>query len=239
MSTRCRAPAACPCLPLSLCCRQLLDWSCTSTTLTLMDWFKLSDIGTSLYFVQWTVQMRSQKRRGERQPRWLKLCQGMLIFTGLLLLLWVPLLLFSSAAPTYIVPAVQSHGVNATLRAASGGTCADFPLFAGGGRRQQQQFLPGASSLPEELATYAAEQFQLLCVAEVSEVELQVCWGTHVSPWRQIPHQATSMRHPGAAAGRRRFLGGDAASAAAAAACPAQRGGRRSGHQPQVHALQA
>ena len=89
-----------PVLPLSLCRRQLLDWSCTSTTLTLMDWFKLSDIGTSLYFVQWTVQMRSQKRRGERQPRWLKLCQGMLIFTGLLLLLWVPLLLFSSAAPT-------------------------------------------------------------------------------------------------------------------------------------------
>lgn len=31
--------------------RLLLDWTCTATTLTLMDWFKLEDIAVSLYFV--------------------------------------------------------------------------------------------------------------------------------------------------------------------------------------------
>ena len=33
--------------------RQLLDWACTPTTLTLSDWFKLEDINMSLYFVTW------------------------------------------------------------------------------------------------------------------------------------------------------------------------------------------
>lgn len=95
--------------------------------------------------------------------------QGLLLFAGLLLLLWVPLLLFSSAAPTFVIPKIQSHGVNATLHATWGSAAAaDFPLCAAGGRRQCQQFLPDDSSLPEELSTqgYRAAQFQLLCTGQ-------------------------------------------------------------------------
>ena len=83
----------------------------------------------------------------------------------------MPLLLFSSAAPTYIVPAVLSHRTNATLHAAGLEGAADFPLYAGGGRRQQRQFLPDDTSLPDELGiSYAAAQFQLLCTTEVGWV---------------------------------------------------------------------
>ncbi|PRW58918.1 piezo-type mechanosensitive ion channel-like protein isoform X1 [Chlorella sorokiniana] len=157
--------------------RLLLDWTCTATTLTLMDWFKLEDIAVSLYFVAWNRKLRATKRLGERQPRWLKLVQGLLLFAGLLLLLWVPLLLFSSAAPTFVIPKIQSHGVNATLHAAWGSAAAaDFPLYAAGGRRQCQQFLPDDSSLPEELATqgYKAAQFQLLCTGQDADAYWEV-----------------------------------------------------------------
>jgi len=103
--------------------------------------------------------------------------QGLLLFAGLLLLLWVPLLLFSSAAPTFVIPKVQSHGVNATLHAAWGSAAAaDFPLYAAGGRRQCQQFLPDDSSLPEELSTqgYRAAQFQLLCTGQDADAYWEV-----------------------------------------------------------------
>ncbi len=64
---------------------------------------------------------------------------------GLLLLLWVPLLVFSSGNPTYQVPSVTAFSVNASLTAAgaAGGASAargsgsglHFPLFAAGDRR--------------------------------------------------------------------------------------------------------
>lgn len=115
--------------------------------------------------------MRRFKRFGQRQPRWLKISQGGLLAAGLLLLLWVPLFLFSSAAPTYAIPAIQAHRFNATLRVGGGisgaplGAAAEFPLFAGGARRQVQQYLPSDSALPDELVTFSAEQFQLVCTA--------------------------------------------------------------------------
>lgn len=158
--------------------RELLDWSCTATSLTLFDWLKLEDISISLFFVTVSRQNRQRHRLGERQPRYTKffqvctknicmpfgcmthqsrrsccvcvlisptisscfdvpavlwmhslICsplnpsirplhviisslrclsnwvsvQGTLLFLGLLLLLWVPLLVFSSGNPTYQV----------------------------------------------------------------------------------------------------------------------------------------
>lgn len=55
--------------------RALLDWSCTATTLSLFDWFKLEDINTSLYFVAVTRDGRERRVLGERQPRYLKFLQ--------------------------------------------------------------------------------------------------------------------------------------------------------------------
>ena len=117
--------------------------------------------------------------------------QGTLLFVGLLLLLWVPLLAFSSGAPTYTIPAVASFSANASFAAtnsgggslwqpgqplqaapaaatASGATAvAEFPVFSTGNRRALQQWLPDDSAMPDELSTYAAQQFQLLCSAPV------------------------------------------------------------------------
>lgn len=209
LCSRTRAPGS-RAPSLSFLLRLLLDWTCTPTTLTLNDWFKLEDISQALYFTTWNRKLRAAKRPGERQPRWLKLLQarraaaaertrglastpacvqprkhhpspspqGALLFFGLVLLLWVPLLLFSSAAPTYVVPRVEAHAVNATLRAAGGawqGSVAEFSLFSGGRQRQQRQFLPDNGSMPGDLTgTYVPSQFQLLCTAEVR----WRCWCT-------------------------------------------------------------
>lgn len=109
---------------------------------------------------------------------------------GLLLLLWVPLLAFSSGAPTYTIPAVTSFSANASFAATNSGggslwqpgqppkaaaaatgsgvtAVAEFPVFSTGNRRAQQQWLPDDSTMPDELSTYAAQQFQLLCSAPV------------------------------------------------------------------------
>jgi hypothetical protein len=56
--------------------RELLDWSCTATCLTLFDWLKLEDIHTSLFFVTCSRRSRRRHALGERQPRWLKFFQA-------------------------------------------------------------------------------------------------------------------------------------------------------------------
>ena len=55
--------------------RALLDWSCTATTLSLFDWFKLEDINASLFYVAVTRDGRERRALGERQPRYLKFLQ--------------------------------------------------------------------------------------------------------------------------------------------------------------------
>jgi hypothetical protein len=56
--------------------RELLDWSCTATTLQLFDWLKLEDISISLFFVTVSRQNRQRGHRlGERQPRYIKFFQ--------------------------------------------------------------------------------------------------------------------------------------------------------------------
>lgn len=55
--------------------RELLDWSCTATSLTLFDWLKLEDISISLFFVTVSRQNRQRHRLGERQPRYIKFFQ--------------------------------------------------------------------------------------------------------------------------------------------------------------------
>lgn len=57
--------------------------------------------------------------------------QGTLLFVGLLLLLWVPLLVFSSGNPTYTPPQVLSFHANATLGRSPVG--ASGALDSGGG----------------------------------------------------------------------------------------------------------
>lgn len=148
--------------------RQLLDWSCTATTLTLYDWLKLEDINMSLYFSAVMRTSRASRPPGTRQPRYLKFFQGTLLFAGLLVLLWVPLLVFSTGNPTYQVPDLASFSVNATLRAYSptlGPVSAH--LFRGGDRGAWKPWISGPNAtaqLPDALAAdYSPQQLQLLC----------------------------------------------------------------------------
>jgi piezo-type mechanosensitive ion channel component 1/2 len=55
--------------------REILDWSCTATTLTLFDWLKLEDINMSLYFVTCNRKYRLERRLGQRIPRYAKFLQ--------------------------------------------------------------------------------------------------------------------------------------------------------------------
>lgn len=109
---------------------------------------------------------------------------------GLILLLWVPLLVFSSGNPTYQIPAVTAFHVNLTLGTLppatppGGGAAAlgfgmvggaagavQFPLYRAGDRGAAAPWPgPGAngssggSALPPE---YQPEQVQQLCVSPV------------------------------------------------------------------------
>jgi hypothetical protein len=151
--------------------RQLLDWACTATTLTLYDWLKLEDINMSLYFAAVMRAARAQKPHGMRQPRYLKFFQGTLLFSLLLVLLWVPLLVFSTGNPTYQVPSLAKFSVNVTLQTSSfeHGMKLSSPLFQGGDRGTWLQWIDTSTSRPEDLlppalaVDYAPEQLQLLC----------------------------------------------------------------------------
>ena len=100
--------------------------------------------------------------------------QGGLLFFGLLVLLWVPLIIFSTGNPSYQVPAITSFSVNVTLGSnyTTGHGFARstlFPLFSAGERRLQRQWLANASSMPEVLEDdYGPSQVQLLCSSEVT-----------------------------------------------------------------------
>lgn len=153
--------------------RQLLDWSCTPTTLSFQDWLKLEDINMSLFFVAVTRASRASKPYGARQPRYLKFFQGTLLFLGLLVLLWVPLLVFSSGNPTYQTPRIVQYGVNASLISTPSNpgptlTAATslFDIFTAGERRASGQWMPSNSSLPSD-AQFLPDQIQLLCVSPV------------------------------------------------------------------------
>lgn len=95
------------------------------------------------------------------------------MFAGLLILLWVPLLAFSSGNPTYQVPNVVSFETNATLGVTHGNATdkletLSFAVFRAGQRRSRQNLVGDTRDLPDSVQdTYAATQAKLLCVGQV------------------------------------------------------------------------
>lgn len=79
--------------------RVLLDWTCTATTLYLNEWMKFEDIYTHLYLAMCDIHFKQDeaRRKGSSQPLWRKMAVGALAFGGLCVLIWFPLLLFSSS----------------------------------------------------------------------------------------------------------------------------------------------
>lgn len=128
---------------------------------------------------------------GDRVPRYVKLLQGALLFSALLLCIWLPLLLFSSGAPTFQTPAVAAAEVNASFVAASArgdySGMMSFPVFSSAFRRTAENWVRpaaaddsggggggGAVVMPRALAAYAPDQVKLICTAQVRSGDLDL-----------------------------------------------------------------
>jgi len=79
--------------------RIILDWYCSNTSLDLWDTFKLDDIYCTLFVAQRLIWVRNKKPRGKSADWVEKFFTGIVLFCGLVLVLFIPLLLFSSANP--------------------------------------------------------------------------------------------------------------------------------------------
>ncbi|XP_057994460.1 piezo-type mechanosensitive ion channel homolog isoform X2 [Hevea brasiliensis] len=101
--------------------RCVLDWSCTTTSLTMYDWLKLEDIHASLYLVKCdTVLNRAQHKQGEKQTKWTKCCNGICLFFILICVIWAPMLIYSSGNPTNIANPIKDASVQLDIKTAGG-----------------------------------------------------------------------------------------------------------------------
>ncbi|CAO2192355.1 unnamed protein product, partial [Urochloa humidicola] len=72
--------------------RCVLDWSCTTTSLTMYDWLKLEDIYASLFLVKCdAILNRANHRQGEKQTKMTKFCSGICLFFVLICVIWAPM----------------------------------------------------------------------------------------------------------------------------------------------------
>ena len=95
--------------------RTILDWMCTMSSLDLDETFKLEDIYTRLYLVQCALISRKEHRRGDSRSWDEKLLNGVLLFSLLLLIIFAPLLVFSSANPVTVANPVTGASIELTL----------------------------------------------------------------------------------------------------------------------------
>jgi hypothetical protein len=149
--------------------------TCTTTTLTLYDWFKLEDINMSLYFAAVMQYSNSFKPLGQKQPSYLKVFQGVLFLFCILILLWLPLFMFSSGNPITDVPSVMGFSNNVSLMASGSfatESVKDFHynfdrlLFDSGEENANEwgPLIQENTSLPRPLdRSFALNQFKLLC----------------------------------------------------------------------------
>ncbi|CAK7340797.1 unnamed protein product [Dovyalis caffra] len=101
--------------------RCVLDWSCTTTSLTMYDWLKLEDIHASLFLVKCDANLnRAKHRQGERQPKWTKFCNGICLFFVLLCVIWAPMLMYSSGNPTNIANPIKDASIHIDIKTLSG-----------------------------------------------------------------------------------------------------------------------
>jgi hypothetical protein len=134
-----------------------------------------------------------------------KLLQGALLFAALLLCIWLPLLLFSSGAPTYQTPAIAAASVNATLglvtqRGDYTGV-ESFPVFQAGQRRTTQNWVgpaggggggsggggSGSMAMPRALASYSPDQVKLICTSQVGGAQGTERLAFFAAPGRDLP----------------------------------------------------
>ncbi|KAI3800979.1 hypothetical protein L1987_29079 [Smallanthus sonchifolius] len=101
--------------------RCVLDWSCTTTSLTMYDWLKLEDINASLYLVKCdSVLNRANHKQGERQTRMTKCSNGICLFFILIIVIWAPMLMYSSGNPTNIANPINDASIQFDIKTDSG-----------------------------------------------------------------------------------------------------------------------
>ncbi|KAK3164410.1 hypothetical protein QOZ80_1AG0017640 [Eleusine coracana subsp. coracana] len=101
--------------------RCVLDWSCTTTSLTMYDWLKLEDIYASLFLVKCdAILNRANHRQGERQTKMTKFCSGICLFFVLICVIWAPMLIYSSGNPTNIANPIIDVSVKMDVKALGG-----------------------------------------------------------------------------------------------------------------------
>ncbi|XP_020540481.2 piezo-type mechanosensitive ion channel homolog isoform X3 [Jatropha curcas] len=101
--------------------RCVLDWSCTTTSLTMYDWLKLEDIHASLFLVKCDADLNKAKhRQGEKQSKTTKFCNGICFFFILLCVIWAPMLMYSSGNPTNIANPIKEASIRIDIRTTSG-----------------------------------------------------------------------------------------------------------------------
>uniref|UniRef100_A0ACD5VI83 Uncharacterized protein n=1 Tax=Avena sativa TaxID=4498 RepID=A0ACD5VI83_AVESA len=101
--------------------RCVLDWSCTTTSLTMYDWLKLEDIYASLFLVKCdTILNRANHQHGEKQTKMTKFCGGICLFFVLICVIWAPMLIYSSGNPTNIANPIIDVSVKIDIKALGG-----------------------------------------------------------------------------------------------------------------------
>ena len=81
-----------------------------------------------MYDVSVTQLEKAERVRGRAHSLVLKLLSGGLLFTVLSVVIWLPLLFYSSGAPTFVASRIETYSANLTLSAGGG----VWPLFQGG-----------------------------------------------------------------------------------------------------------
>ncbi|XP_022719322.1 piezo-type mechanosensitive ion channel homolog [Durio zibethinus] len=101
--------------------RCVLDWSCTTTSLTMYDWLKLEDIHGSLFLVKCDVDLnRAKHQQGQKQTKMTKFCSGICLFLVLICVIWAPMLMYSSGNPTNIANPIREASVQIDIKTSSG-----------------------------------------------------------------------------------------------------------------------
>ena len=84
-----------------------LDWASTKTSLQLFDWFKFLDAQYMLLVCKYSDIGRKNVQFGKSQPTSQKIVMGWVLVVGLLGILLLPLLFFSTFNPFSMQNAVQ------------------------------------------------------------------------------------------------------------------------------------
>lgn len=152
--------------------RSILDWTCTETSLKLIDWMKLEDIRMTLFSVKAGLLSRRNRCVGDKQPLYMKFFSGAVLFFIVCLVIWLPLMFYSTGNPSLLPNPVEDVNINGTLVSETGEA---FNLFQGGSKHSIQ-FWDGlhyedkasgniTTKFPLALAEYLPEQMQVACVA--------------------------------------------------------------------------